>query len=317
MSSQYRVVVANNIEDFLAKKSRFISQCYQVDKGPFLGKTEILYDSAITFTRRTIHCTIIERGRSPSNLRGFTFHSSDNNFIRNGLSFGDGDISVSCNGDDFITFIRSGCVYHSMMVNDQFAKKHLSKKEWKIYQQVTSKDKSVVIRDSQENATIIKLIDDTLDALATGSLTDTQYKMIEDIQKNLLQALVKMAENAEIEKLRANATHKLIYKASKIILDSRIKSITVEELALRIDTSRRNLEHIFQASLGISPKQCILSVRMNRVRKDLLNKIGTSTAGIAKNYGITHQGHFSSAYKNLFNELPSETRGRAAASLQA
>lgn len=317
MSSQYRVVVANNIEDFIARKSRFINQCYQVDKGPFWGKTEVLYDSAITFTRRTINCTVLERGRAPNNLRGFTFHSGNNTFIRSGVSFSAGDISVSCSGDAFITFIRAGCAYHSLMVIDQFAKKLLTKKEWSIYQQINARDRSVVVKKSAQHPGIVKLLNNTLDALANGSLVDTDTQSINDIQTLLLQKLVKMIEQADVEKLRSNATHRLLYKASKIVLDTRIKAIAVEELAKRIGTSRRNLEHVFQSNLGISPKQFILSVRMNRIRKDLLNKINVSATGVAKHYGITHLGHFSKAYKNLFNELPNETRGRAAASVQA
>ena len=317
MSSQYRVVVANNIEDFIAKKSRFINHCYQIDKGPFWGKTEILYDSALTFTRRTINCTILERGRAPSNLRGFTLHSTNNKFIRSGVSFSAGDISVSCSGDAFITFIRSGCVYHSLMVNDQFAKKLLSEREWTIYQQINAKNRSVIVRNSLEYTNIAALLDNTLDDLANGSLVDTQLKAIGHIQQKLLKNLVLMIDTAVVEKPRSNATHRLLYKASKVVLDTRIKAITVEDLASRVNTSRRNLEHVFQSTLGISPKQFILSVRMNRVRKDLLHKVNVSTAGIAKHYGISHLGHFSNAYKALFNELPSETRGRAAGLLQA
>lgn len=316
MSSQYRVVVANNIEDFIAKKSRFINQCYQLDKAPFWGKTEVLYDSAITFTRRSIQCTILERGRAPSNLRGFTFHSTDNNFIRNGVSFSAGDICVSCSGDAFITFIRSGSVYHSLMVNDQFAKKLLSPEEWSVYQQINATDRSVIVKNSGHYPGIIKLLDDTLDNLANGSLEESDTKAINDIQTLLLQNLVKMIADAQVEKLRSNAKHRLLYKASKIVLDTRIKMIAVEELAQRIGTSRRNLEHVFQSNLGVSPKQFIVSVRMNRIRNELLSK-DVSAGGVAKRYGITHLGHFSKAYKNLFNELPNETRGRAAASLQA
>jgi len=313
MSSQYRVVVANNIEEFHAKRSRFISQCYQLEAGPFWGKTEVLYDSALTFTRRTVNRTILERGRAPNNLRGFTFHTTSGTFVRNGIAFQAGDTSASRNGDAFVTFIRGGCHYYSLMVSDSFAKKLLSAAEWQSYGKITAENRSIVIKRSPEFPCIVNLLDNTLDALADGTFSDGESKEIRAMQQELLRDLVILIETAEISPIRANSNHRLLYKASKIVMDTRIKALTVEELAKRIGTSRRNLEHIFQALIGLSPKQYLQNVRLNRIREELLNRDTASVMGIAKHFGINHMGHFSSAYRGLFGELPSETRARVAA----
>jgi AraC-like DNA-binding protein len=317
MSSQYRVVVANNIEEFHARKSRFITQCYQLDKGPFWGKTEVLYDTNITFTRRTVNATILEGGRAPGNLRGFTFHTTGGTFIRNGVAFEAGDTSASCNGDAFVTFIRGGCHYYSLMVSDAYAKKLLSDHDWQSYRKITAEERSIVIKRSSEFACLVALLDNTLDALADGLLMDSDNRAIRAMQQELLRDIVIMIETAKIESLRSNSNHRLLYKASKIVLDMRLKALTVEELARRVGTSRRNLEHVFQSIVGIPPKQFIQSVRLNRIREDLFNQKNLSLIGIAKRYGINHVGHLSGAYKALFEELPSETRARAAAMVMA
>lgn len=313
MGSQYRVIVANRIEEFRAKNSRFINYCYLLEKGPFWGKTEVLYDTAITFTRRTVKRTILERGRMPANLRGFTIHSTSGKFIRNGICFQKGDISASRTGDAFITILRAGCHYYSLSVSDNFAKRVLTKAEWGVYSKVNADQRSVLIKHSSEFPAIVAMIDDTLDGLANGSITDSDNDAIRSIQQRLLQQITTMIEGANIDTLRSNSNHRLLFKACKVVMDTRLKSLSVEDLAKRIGTSRRNLEHIFQSLVGFPPKQFIQNVRLNRIREDLLNLHSLSVMGITKRYGINHLGHFSGTYKSLFGELPSETRARARA----
>lgn len=311
MSSQYRVVEANKIEDFIAKNSRFIKICYQLQSGPFWGKTEALYDSAITFTRRTVGCTTLERGRSPKHLRTFTFHTSSDKFIRNGVPFTDGDISVNCSGDAFISFLTHHCHYFSLAVSDAFARKHLSDKNWAAYQQINSNERTVVVKNSAEHTTITELLGETLNKLANHTLLETDESVVEDIQHNLMEKLASMVKHADVERTRSNAANRLLDRASEIIMNNRYRNITVEELAKEVGTSRRNLELIFRANLSLSPKQFILSVRLNRIRQELLTKRQANVNGIVKRFGIKHLGHFSKAYKGLFLELPSETRERA------
>ncbi len=313
MSSQYRVVIANRIEEFHARKSRFINYCYQLDKGPFTGKTEVLYDSALTLTRRSVDCTILERGKMPNSLRAFTFHSNSNQYVRNGITFQAGDVSASSTGNTFITMLRRGCQYCSLVVNDSFAKKLLSENEWHSYQKIMAEDKSISIKQSAEFPFIVEFLNKAMDALANGTLLADADRDIRAIQQELLRGLVLLIDSAQIESMRANSNHRLFNKATKIVMDTRVKPLAVEELAKRVGTSRRNLEHIFQLLIGITPKQFIQNVRLNRIHEDLLAERNLSVLGVAKRYGINHMGHFSTMYKALFKELPSETRARAAA----
>ena len=313
MASQYRVVIANSIEEFHPTKSRFANECYQLEKAPFWGKTEVLYDSALTMSRRSIQCTLLERGRAPTNLRVFTFHSKPHCYVRNGISFDSGDVSASRSGDSFITFLRKGCTYHSLMVNDGFANKLLSFDEVKTYRDITGDNRSIVIKQSPEFPFTVDLIDNIFNALAVGSLQDADERSLRGLQVELLRNLVLLIGSAGCESMRTNSNHRLLDKASKIVMATRVKSLSVEELAKRVGTSRRNLEHIFQTIVGLPPKQFLQNVRLNRVREALLSENHVSVIGIAKRHGINHMGHFSAAYKTLFGELPSETQARAAA----
>lgn len=84
---------------------------------------------------------------------------------------------------------------------------------------------------------------------------------------------------------------------------------TIGELCKIAALSERNLQYAFKEHLGITPIKYLRLIRLNGVRKDLLishpqkNKV----VDIALNWGFIELGRFSGEYRQLFNELPSQT----------
>lgn len=84
--------------------------------------------------------------------------------------------------------------------------------------------------------------------------------------------------------------------------------ITIEEIAKKFDISERTLRNYFHEELGISPKQYLNTMRLQKVRYELKNKKEkVNIEAVARNFGFTHMGQFSKRYKDFFGELPSET----------
>ena len=68
------------------------------------------------------------------------------------------------------------------------------------------------------------------------------------------------------------------------------------------------LERAFKERMGITPKIYVRLRRLSGVRHDLLTKRkGETIAEIASIWGFTHLSQFAKDYRNLFDELPSET----------
>lgn len=92
-------------------------------------------------------------------------------------------------------------------------------------------------------------------------------------------------------------------------LEEHIKEdISVEELADLCNISVRTLYNIFAKEVGTTPKQFIKQTKLHSLYQDL--KQGCSARNvteIALDYGFTHLGRFSSDYRKMFGELPSET----------
>ena len=85
--------------------------------------------------------------------------------------------------------------------------------------------------------------------------------------------------------------------------------ITVADLCLHLNVSRRMLNYCFQDVLATNPVQYLRSLRLNGVRRDLRQSrvIPGTIRDIACNWGFWHLPRFASEYRQLFGELPSET----------
>jgi AraC-like DNA-binding protein len=93
------------------------------------------------------------------------------------------------------------------------------------------------------------------------------------------------------------------------------RPITIEALVEIAGVSARSLFRAFERVRGCSPMVFARKVRLERAR-GLLRKGDdtTSVTAIALLCGFSNLGHFASAYRTMFGELPSQTLQRARAS---
>ena len=88
--------------------------------------------------------------------------------------------------------------------------------------------------------------------------------------------------------------------------------ITIEALVETAGVSARTLFRAFERVRGCSPMVFARQVRLERARNLLLKPDDTaSVTGIALLCGFSNLGHFASAYRTRFGELPSQTLHRS------
>jgi len=84
---------------------------------------------------------------------------------------------------------------------------------------------------------------------------------------------------------------------------------TIPELCTRFHLSRRALQNCFEDVTGMPPLAYMRSLRLNEVRRQL--KYGRDhkpVSSIAYAWGFTHMSQFARDYRQMFGELPSESR---------
>jgi AraC-like DNA-binding protein len=89
------------------------------------------------------------------------------------------------------------------------------------------------------------------------------------------------------------------------------ESLSIAELASELGVTSRSLQLSFQAVHGISPRQYLQRVRLDRARHTILAQgDAASVTKAAMDCGFMHLSRFSQVYRRTFGELPREAATR-------
>ena len=101
----------------------------------------------------------------------------------------------------------------------------------------------------------------------------------------------------------------VVKEATSYALAHTTEPITIADLCLKLNISRRMLNYCFMDVLATNPVQYLRSLRLNGVRREL--RLPGNTPGsirdTAGKWGFWHLPRFAAEYRSLFGELPSET----------
>jgi AraC-like DNA-binding protein len=87
----------------------------------------------------------------------------------------------------------------------------------------------------------------------------------------------------------------------------------VADVARAVGVSVRTLQMAFQRELGTTPMAYLRTVRLDRVRAELLAAgpgSGTTVTAVATRWGFHHSSRFAGQYREHFGELPRQTLAR-------
>lgn len=104
--------------------------------------------------------------------------------------------------------------------------------------------------------------------------------------------------------------HHYIVRQSVTFMDSvEGMEASVLDICKALNIPRRTLNYSFERVTGMAPSRYLRSVRLNRVRRDVLST-SEPIGSIAARYGFFHAGYFGKEYRRLFGETATETRSR-------
>jgi AraC family ethanolamine operon transcriptional activator len=102
---------------------------------------------------------------------------------------------------------------------------------------------------------------------------------------------------------------RIVQQAIDYMRSNADRDIDILDVCAAAGVSRRTLQYCFEERLEISPLQYLKALRLNRARRQLKRDQRHSVADIASLCGFDHPSRFSSDYRRMFGELPSQTRG--------
>lgn len=145
---------------------------------------------------------------------------------------------------------------------------------------------------------------------APGMLNYPQIR--KNIEEEIFNNLVVATSGATLcgHSVFATSRKSVVDKAKDYVLEHHDDPVTIPDLCLALNVSRRTLQYSFESVLDINPVAYLRAIRLNRVRRALKADAGPShmtVADIAARWGFWHLSRFSANYKTMFGELPSET----------
>ncbi|RKP49772.1 AraC family transcriptional regulator [Pararobbsia silviterrae] len=149
-----------------------------------------------------------------------------------------------------------------------------------------------------------------------GAPLSSHLHVAADLEQALLKGLLLSQphnySDALADALRPACSHYLL-RARQFIQDNARENLTLDDIERAAGVSRFKLFDGFREQFGQSPMAYLKKFRLEAVRREMLaDRSERNISAIAMGWGLTHLGRFSSEYKKLFGETPSETLKRAA-----
>lgn len=161
-------------------------------------------------------------------------------------------------------------------------------------------------------------------ALFSESLANDEMTSSPDRERQLEQAMLEellqlLSDPAcdRTQRQPSSLRSFIVEKCHRMTVLDAANAPNVIELCQRLRVSRRTVQNSFRSVAETTPVNYIRSIRLNGVRRELMSTTAAELpiGDAAARWGFLHLSHFAVDYRELFGELPSQTR-RADAWLQ-
>lgn len=135
-------------------------------------------------------------------------------------------------------------------------------------------------------------------------------KAAEKAAKILVMDRIRSAHDAQpAGDLFQGATSRVVKRALLMMESCLEERLSVAEIAAKLNLSRRQLERLFAAELGMGPVAAHLAVRLNHA-KSLLLTSDLDIAEVGFRCGFSNNGHFSRTFRQHVGATPTDFRNR-------
>jgi AraC-like DNA-binding protein len=152
------------------------------------------------------------------------------------------------------------------------------------------------------------------DELAHNEAVVKSRLVCAQLEQTLLMLILCGAQHSyrgALEATSRSVCPKHVVKAYQYMVANARENITVADLTRVTGVSGRALYEGFRRFKGSSPIACLRAIRMQAVRKELLEGADCGdVTHLAARWGFTHLGRFASSYQKIFGEKPSQTLRR-------
>ncbi len=155
---------------------------------------------------------------------------------------------------------------------------------------------------------------ETKATLASHAVPVSDEALLSHIEQEMITRVIRLLadQHEPVSKNRLRKRDLAMSTAEAIIAESPSEILTITQLCEAANVSERTLEYAFRERYGLTPKSYAVMYRLNSARKQLRQSTPDKyrVCDVARKHGFWHMGKFSSDYRKLFSELPSQTLRR-------
>lgn len=300
-------VATNNFEDMAISAPGWDQEYLKLGKDAFRGHLLAIHTSRAQIGAISWNPGILIRGSAPP--QAFTFAvllARDGHSAFQGTELKEDSIVVFQPGMEFEFSAVGGCRALVVVVEQALLQGHLLARRGNDSLLSDSRDRLVVTTPFHQRS--------TRRSWAT-MLADFRQEPGLLVDRHSARAL----EHEVIDRLLNNAhptsghgsephRYRVARKAKDYLVDHIADTVSIGELCEAVQANERTLLLGFHEVFGMSPKLYQKSLRLNRVRQDLLKAAKkTRVTDIAVRWGFTHLSRFAADYRQMFGERPRET----------
>jgi len=138
-----------------------------------------------------------------------------------------------------------------------------------------------------------------------NEITDTSVISFE-IPKLIIKTI---SESNPVDNFKKGSRRGMVFRKAQDIIHHNFENpIDTFSLSSEVGVSERNLRYAFKEKSGLSPMKYVRHYKLNKIRKLLQTGRVEKIIDPANQMGFWHTGQFAADYKQLFGELPSETK---------
>lgn len=166
---------------------------------------------------------------------------------------------------------------------------------------------------NQQNALFCRWLSSTLTRLSLTLDPPSREALTQQLLDDCLYILDNACVRLDPGGLqRRNEERGIMQRVAQWAADVPEETLNLLELSQVAGVSLRQLQSAFKAFTGMAPSQWLRLRRLNSAHRELLSRgpSETTVAEVAMHWSFWHLGRFSSSYRALFRELPSETLRR-------
>lgn len=302
----------NDFETFKDAASKWSLEFKQLDSGSFFGDISLLDSLEVQVGTTNVNRKLDQRGITPAGYRTFIIPKKDlgGQYIWRGHEVSENELLIQPKTGEFSSISDPGWGIYTVSIAENLVLTYLEKIETAETNGIESSIEVVKLPSKIMNMLRKQLA--YVFNLAKQDPSNIQKKVFqqiffEEIPLMILNILISSAYSVPVPSSRIRDV--AFKKAIDYLNTCTTEMPGISELCLISGSSERTLQYAFKEKYGFGPKEYIRKRLLNQVRQKLLladpNRI--KVKDIAHRYGFLHLGHFSSDYKKLFMELPSET----------